>query len=179
MNLQNRSHTKSHTVTLVFPNNTYSGYGNHIGRLSRTVTLGPDRLRSVSLLQPPFPSEGDSSIHVDVDDGHDGEVRAPNANNHCNYYSRGGRLSGTVFISRNVDDDAIEHLFHASQGAFTAAMAVGAPDSTGPGAQPSAWMPDSRRYGQTNWLELDYAKPEPVNKFWCMKHNLNNYRMRH
>jgi len=24
---------------------------------------------------------------------------------------------------------------------------------------PTAWMPDARRYGETNWLELDYATP--------------------
>lgn len=164
VDLQNRSHSKSHTVTLVFPNSTYGGYGNNISRLLRTVTLAPESLETVSLLQPPLPSQGDSSIHVDVDDGREGEIHAPNANNHCNYYSRGGPQSGTVFISRSVDDDAVEHLFHANQGAFTAAMAVGPPDATGPGVQPATWMPDSRRYGQTNWLELDYAKPEPVNK---------------
>src|SRR5471032_1141819 len=41
VNLQNRSHGKSHVVTLVFPNNTYGAYGNSITRLSRTVTVAP------------------------------------------------------------------------------------------------------------------------------------------
>lgn len=165
VDLQNRSHSKSHTVTLIYPNTPYGNYGNSISRLSRTVTLGPESLETVSLLQPPLPSQGDTSIRVEVDDGHEGEIHAPNANDHCNYYSRGGSLSGTVFISRSLDDDAIEHLFHANQGAFTAAMAVGPPDASGPGGmQPETWMPDSRRFGQTNWLELDYAKPEFVNK---------------
>ena len=129
--LQNRSHGKSHTVTLIYPNKAYGGFGNNISQLSRTVTLAPESSQVVSLLQPPLPSQGDSSIRVEVDDGHEGEIRAPNANNHCSYYSRrGGGQSGTVFISRSLDDNAVEHLFHANQGSFTAGMAIGAPDAS-------------------------------------------------
>ena len=93
------------------------------------MTLAPEAREVVSLLQPPLPSPGDNSIRVEVDDRHEGEVHAPNANNHCNYYSRGGQ-SATVFISRSLDYDAVERVFHADNGAFTAAMAVGAPDAT-------------------------------------------------
>ncbi len=166
MILQNRSHGKSHTVTLVYPNKSYGDYGNNISKLSRTVTLAPESTEAVSLLQPPLPSQGDNSIHVEVDDGHEGEIHAPNSNNHCNTYSRGSGMSATVFISRSLDDNAVEHLFHANQGAFTAAMAVGPPDASGPGAQTTSWMPDSRRYGETNWLELDYPKPQIVDKIF-------------
>jgi hypothetical protein len=161
--LENRSHGKTHVVMLVYPNNTYGNYGNNISRLSRTVTLAPDTREVVSLLQPPLPAQGDSSIRVEVDNRHEGEVHAPNANNHCNNYSHGGQAA-TVFISRSLDYDAVEHVFHANNGAFTPAMAVGAPDAKGYGIQPNAWVPDTRRYGQTNWLELDYATPQTVNK---------------
>ena len=157
-NLQNRSHGKTHVVTLVYPNNAYGGYGNNISRLSRTVTIAPESSQVVSLLQPPLPAQGDGSIRVEVDGRHGGEIHAPNANNHCNYYSRGGQ-SATVFISRNLDFDAVGREFQANHGAFTAAMAVGAPDARGYGLQPNSWVPDMRRYGQTNWLELDYATP--------------------
>ena len=169
VNLQNRSHGKTHVVTLVYPNNAYGAYGNNITRLSRTVTIAPESSQVVSLLQPPLPAQGDGSIRVEVDNRHEGEVRAPNANNHCNYYSRGGQ-SATVFISRSLDFDAVERVFQAKGGAFTAAMAVGPPDAGTGGRrgvyQPTTWMPDSRRGGQTNWLELDYATPQTVDKIF-------------
>ena len=163
--LENRSHGKTHVVTLVYPNNDFGNYGNNISRLSRTVNLAPDTREVVSLLLPPLPAQGDGSIRVEVDRTHEGEVHAPNANNHCNYYSRGGQTA-VIFISRNLDYDAVGRIFHANSGAFTAAMAVGAPDATGSrGANhPNTWMPDTRRSGQTNWLELDYAAPQLVNR---------------
>jgi hypothetical protein len=165
VDLQNRSHVKSHVVTVIYPNNAYGAYGNSISRLSRTVTVAPESSQVVSLLQPPLPAQGDGSIRVEVDGRHEGEVRAPNANNHCNEYSRGGQMA-TVFVSRTLDFDAVERVFQASRAAFTAAMAVGAPDSSGSrgGYQPTAWMPDTRRGAQTNWLELDYAAPQVVNR---------------
>jgi len=163
VNLQNRSHGKSHVVTLVFPNNAYGAYGNSITRLSRTMTVAPESSQVVSLLQPPLPAQGDGSIRVEVDGRHEGEVRAPNANNHCNEYSRGGQMA-TVFISRSLDFDSVQRTFQASSGAFTAAMAAGAPDTSGSGYQPTTWMPDTRRGGSTNWLELDYATPQTVDK---------------
>jgi hypothetical protein len=161
--LENRSSGKTHVVTLVYPNNPYGNYGNNISRLSRSVRLEPGAREVVSLLQPPLPAQGDGSISVEVDNRHEGEVRAPNANSHCSYYSRGGQME-TVFISRSLDYDAIERVFLANNSAFTAAKAVGAPDASGSGYQPAAWMPDMRRSGRTNWLELDYASPQAVNK---------------
>ncbi|MGH7951866.1 MAG: hypothetical protein ACREFE_08105 [Limisphaerales bacterium] len=163
--LENRSSVKTHSVTLISPNNSYGAYGNAIGRISRAVKLAPGARAVVPLLQPPLPANGDGQIRVDVDGHNDGNlIHAPNANNHCNYYSRGGQ-SATVFISRNLDFDATEKILNANHGAFTAEMATGAPDAGGGrGYQPTAWMPDTRRYGLTNWLELDYATPQPVDK---------------
>src|ERR1017187_10670508 len=116
VNLENRSHSKTHLVTLVYPNNAFGNYGNNISRLSRTVTLEPGAREVVSLLQPPLPAQGDGSIRVEVDNRREGVVRAPNANNHCNYYSRGGQAA-TVFISRSLDFDAVERVFQANHGA--------------------------------------------------------------
>ncbi|HUA68295.1 MAG TPA: hypothetical protein VMA13_07080, partial [Candidatus Saccharimonadales bacterium] len=161
VDLQNRSHDRSHVVTLIYPNNSYGTFGNNISRLARTVTLPPESLQTVSLLLPPLPSQGDSSIHVVLDDGHSGDIHAPNGNDHCNEYGRGQTYT-TVFISRSLDDNAVEHLFHANQTAFTASMAVGPPDASGMGVQPMAWTPDVRRYGDTNWLELNYATSQLV-----------------
>lgn len=160
VDLQNRSHDRAHTVTLVYPDRSY-GYGNNIRRLARTVTLAPESLQVVSLLQPPLPAQGDDAIRVEVDDGREGTIHAPNANNHCNAYS--SDPIPTVFISRSLNDNAIEHLFHANQAAFTPSMAVGAPDTTGMGPQPTTWVPDSRRF-DTNWLEVDYATPQAASK---------------
>jgi len=162
--MENHSHTKTHFVTLVYPNQAWDN-GNSIGRLARSAKLEPEAQVVVSLLLPPLPAQGDSSIRVDVDNHHEGEVHAPNANNHCNNYSgRGGQT--TVFISRSLDYDVVEKVFQANRGAFTAAMATGAPDATSArgGYQPTTWMPDTRRGAQTNWLELDYATPQTVNR---------------
>lgn len=163
--LENRSSSKTHVVTLVYPNNGLGNSGNSISRLSRSVSLAPDAREVVSLLQPPLPAQGNGTIRVEVDGRHEGDVRAPNANNHCNYYTRGGQAA-TVFISRSLDFDAVERLFHAGRGAFTATMAVGPPDAPASrgGYQPNAWMPDTRRGGQTNWLELDYSTPQIVDR---------------
>jgi hypothetical protein len=158
--LENHSPTKTHAVTLVYPNRGFNNYGNTISRLSRTASVGPDSREVVSLLLPPLPAQGDGLIRVEVDGRHEGEVRAPNANGHCN---TGGRMAN-VFVSRSLDYDAVSHLFQAGSGAFTASKAVGPPDAAGSGYQPNCWMPDARRHGVTNWLELDYAAPQPVNR---------------
>jgi hypothetical protein len=159
--LENHSHSKAHVVTLIFPNNAWDN-GNSLGRLTRSVKLEPEAREIVSLLQPPLPANGDGQIRVAVDGRHEGEVRAPNANGHCNSNSRGEQA--TVLISRSLDFDAVERVFQANRGAFTAAMAIGAPDATGSGYQPTTWMPDTRRGSVANWLDLDYASPQPVTK---------------
>ena len=64
--LENHSPTKSHRVTLVYPNHAY-GSGNTISRLTRTVSLGPDAREEVPLSQPPLPVQGDGAIGVEVD----------------------------------------------------------------------------------------------------------------
>jgi hypothetical protein len=162
--LENRSPTKAHVVTLVYPDKEYNAYGNTISRLSRTVSVGPDAREVVSLLQPPLPAQGNGSIRVEVDGRKEGMVRAPNANNHCNYAGRGGNMLATVFVSRSLDFDAVTRLFQAqgNTGSFTAAKAVGAPDATGAGYQPNCWMPNNGRRGVTNWLELEFSTPQPV-----------------
>ncbi len=162
--VENHSPTKAHEVTLIYPNRGFNNSGNNIGRLSRTVSVGPDSREVVSLLQPPLPAQGDGSIRVDVDGRTEGQVHAPNANNHCTYSWHGGNLEANVFVSRSLDYDAVSHLFQANSGSFTAAKAVGAPDAAGSGYQPNCWMPDTRRRAGTNWLELDYATPQTVNR---------------
>ena len=159
--LENRSASRIHNVTLVFPNRAWNN-GNSIDRLSRTVTLTPGARVVVPLLQPPLPVNGDSSIRVEVDNHGEGTVRAPNANNHMSRYNRGG--PPVVFISRSLDSEAVERVFNANRGGFTPAMATGAPDTAGGGRQLKTWMPDGRQYGKTNWLELDYATPLAADK---------------
>ena len=110
--LENRSHSKAHVVTLVFPNNAWNN-GNRLERLSRTVKLEPGAREVALLLRPPLPVNGDGNLRVEVDGRHEGEVRAPNPNNHCSYNSRGE--AATVFISRSLDFDVVEKLFHATR----------------------------------------------------------------
>ena len=160
--LENRSLSRAHNVTLVFPNQSWNN-GNSIDNLSRTVALAPGARVMVPLWQPPLPVNGDGSVRVEVDRRLAGTVRAPNADNHMNSYSRGG--SPVLFISRGLDSEAVEHAFNANRSGFTAAMAIGAPDADGSGGnQPKSWVPDERQYGKTNWLELDYATPQTAAK---------------
>jgi hypothetical protein len=162
VSLENHSMSRSHNVTLVFPNRTWDS-GNRIDHLSRTVTLAPGAHVVVPLLQPPLPANGDSAIRVEVDGHEEGTVRAPNANNHLSRDNRGG--PPVVFISRSLDSEAVERVFKANHGGFTPVMATGPPDASGSGGyRPAAWMPDTREYGKTNWLNLDYVPPLAANK---------------
>ncbi len=104
--LENHSDRKTHIVTLVYPNRPYQQRQQHRPAVAHGK-LAPEVREVVSLLQPPLPAQGDSSIRVEVDNRHEGEIHAPNANNHCNFYSRGGQAA-TVFISRSLDYDAVE-----------------------------------------------------------------------
>jgi hypothetical protein len=160
--LENHSHVKPHTVTISYPHSAYNN-GNSLSRLARTVKLQPDAREIVSLLQPPLPAQGDGQLVVEVDGRREGETRVPNANNHCSSGYGYGRNNfvPTVLVSRSLDFDAVGRVFNAGKGgAFTAAMATGAPDAAGGGYQPNAWMPDARRSGTVNWLEVSYANPE-------------------
>ena len=133
---------KPRTITLVYPNNGYGNYGNCIGRVSRTVTLTPGASEVVSLLQPPLPARGDGAIRVEVDGRNEGQVRAPNANNHCNYYSRGGDQVATVLISRSLNYDAAAHFVSGEQrGGFS---------REGHRAAGCRWQ---RRWLQSQWLD--------------------------
>jgi hypothetical protein len=161
--LQNHSLTRTHLVTLVFPNNSWNS-GNVINRLSRSVKLDPGARAVVPLLQPPLPAYGDGMMRVEIssDSGGPNLIRLPNANNHMNA-GRGYGGSGSTavaLISRNLDYDAASRALNAGRGQFTAAMATGAADSGGRlGMAATAWMPDTSRPGATNWLELDYDPP--------------------
>lgn len=160
--LENRSFSRTHNVTLIFPNRAWNN-GNSIDHLSRTVTLTPGARAVVPLLQPPLPANGDGSIRVEVDHREAGTVRAPNGNNHMAGYNRSSQP--VVFISRSLDAEAVERVFNANRGGFTATMATGAPDASGSGGyQLKTWMPDTRKYRETNWLELDYATPLAADK---------------
>ena len=161
--LENHSRGRAHNVTLIYPNRSWNN-GNCISRLSRTVTLTPGARAIVPLWLPPLPVNGDGSIRVYVDNHEEGTVRAPNSNNHINRYNRSG-WSPVVFISRSLDSEAVERVFNANRSGFTAAMATGEPDTSGGGRyQTKTWMPDTREYGKTNWLELDYATPAAGDK---------------
>ena len=164
--LENHSPSRAHEVTVIYPANQVGAYGNCIGRLSRTVSVAADTREVISLLQPPLPAAGgDNSIRVEVDGRHEGEILAPNANNHCRNSWRGsGDQAATVLVSRTLDFDSVARIFQTATGAFTPAKADGPPDASGGSWQANTWMPDTRVSGRTNWLELDYAAPQTVNK---------------
>ncbi|MGA2229667.1 MAG: hypothetical protein ABSH22_01965 [Tepidisphaeraceae bacterium] len=165
LTLENRSAGRTHSVTLNLPADDFDSFGNSIGRLSRTVTLAPQAHQVMGLLQPPLPTGGSGLISVEVDGRVQGNLRAPNANSHCqaDYSSR--IPTTTVFISRSLDYDAVCRIFNAGRGPFSAAMATGAPDATSSGTRdPNTWRPDERMFRRPNWLELDYATPQIINQ---------------
>jgi hypothetical protein len=165
--LENHSSEKSHVVTLYYPDHAWNNGGNNIGRISRKVVIEPGAREMISLLQPPLQAGGDGQIHVDVDRQWSGAVHAPNGGNHCNYFGAG--FGPNVLVSRSLNFNATEKLFQGQAGktGFTPSMATGAPDCTPGGQPPEAWMPDirvgsPRRGIPDQWLELDYATPQPV-----------------
>jgi hypothetical protein len=173
--LENHSSSRSHTVTLVSPNRPWNN-GNSLSRLSRSATLAPGAREIMSLLQPPLPLSGDGFIRVEVDGEGEGQVNAPTARTHCVGYSYSGRNGQpTVLVSRSLDFDAVNLMLQT--GASTASRSSGgttssASQATGaPGAFSSghkdlsrAWMPDRHAGAGGNWLELDYAKPQKVDR---------------
>jgi hypothetical protein len=164
VNLENRSRDKSHLVNLVYPGEHYGGMNNSIGQISRAVLLSPGARDTVSLLEPPLPSQGDGSIRIIVDRKVEGQVHAPNANNHCGFsYPGAPQGGGVVLASRNLNFNGVERFFHAASRRFTAEMATGAADVTAASYE-DAWSPDQTHRGGTEWLELDYESPESVNE---------------
>ena len=117
--IENRSGSKAHTVTVVYPANSYGG-GNYLSRVSRSVNVAPNSDEVITLLQPPLPATGDNQVRVEVDGHHEGEIHAP-ANNHCNFSGYGGSnpRPPTILVSRNFDFDGITRLFSTNRYAAT------------------------------------------------------------
>ena len=107
--LENRSGSKAHSVTVIYPANSY-GSGNYISSLSRSVSVAPNSSEIITLLQPPLPAAGNNQVRVEVDGHREGEIRAP-ANNHCNIQGSGYSRPPTILVSRNFDFDGITRLF--------------------------------------------------------------------
>ncbi|MEJ0091570.1 MAG: hypothetical protein WDM80_17715 [Limisphaerales bacterium] len=118
------------------------------------------------LLQPPLPVYGDNLMRVEIDgSGEPNLIRLPNANNHMNTSRSygGGGSPAVAFISRNLDYDETARVFNSGHSVFTPEMATGEPDASRSRRFDEAiWMPDTRRPAETNWLELDYARPARI-----------------
>src|ERR1700722_17706863 len=113
--LENRSDQRSHVINLYYPNGDYPNFGNSITRISRTVALAADARDLVTLFQPPLPINGKASIAGDIDGERAGEIREPNANNHCQAFYDRGYLTATVLISRSLDYDAVSRVLDVSK----------------------------------------------------------------
>ncbi|MEI9864630.1 MAG: hypothetical protein WDN00_08770 [Limisphaerales bacterium] len=75
----------------------------------------------------------------------------------------GGGSPAVAFISRNLDYDAAAQVFNSGHSVYAAELATGEPDAMrGHRFDEATWMPDTRRMAETNWLELDYAKPSRI-----------------
>jgi hypothetical protein len=181
--VDNHSIKTTHSVTLVYPENTYNS-GNAISRLSRTISIGPASSAMVPLWQPPLPINGNNLMRVLVDDEVVGSVSLPDPPRHYTYgayagaYARsgwtsynpsfapGGVAPTTILTSRSLNYDELNRVLNGGRtGAgndFSAQMATGAPDSARRGGfAPTAWMPNPSSSGP-QWLELDYTNPQPA-----------------
>ena len=175
--IENHSGKSNHKVTLVIPDRSYSS-GNSIGRLSRSISLGPEQRAMVPMWQPPLPINGNNQMRVLVDGNEEGALNLPDPTRHLamSSYSMGGypyrgpyggSSPGTptaVLVSRSLNFDDMNHAFNAKLGVadYSAQMAAGPPDSAArSGYTPTAWMPAPSALGSP-WIELDYSSPQPA-----------------
>lgn len=170
--IENHSSKYKRKVELVIPNRSYSS-GNSIGRLSRSISIGPEQRALVPILQPPLPMNGDNQVRVMVDDDEVGQFNLPDPARHIamgGYAYRaayGGGSAGpqaAILVSRSLNFDDMNRAFNAKAGAadYSAQMASGPPDSPSRGGYvPTAWMPAPGSAGP-QWLELDYSSSQPA-----------------
>jgi hypothetical protein len=175
--IENHSLKYTHKVTLIIPDRAYNA-GNSLGRLSRTLSVGPEQRALMPIWQPPLPINGNSQIRVLVDDDEAGAFNLPDPMRHLamgssvwsgGAYYRGGYGGSaaqptTVLVSRSLNFDDMNRAFNAQAGVadYSAQMAAGPPDSTSRGGYvPTAWMPAPSVPGP-QWLELDYSNPQPA-----------------
>lgn len=170
--IENHSLKYTRKVTLVIPGRSYSS-GNAIGRLSRTVSIGPEQRALVPILQPPLPITGDNQVRVLVDDDEVGVFNLPDPARHLAMNSYAYRYGGggspgpqtAMLVSRSLNFDDMNRAFSVKGGApdYSAQMAAGPPDSPSRGGYvPTAWMP-APGYSSPHWIELDYSSPQPAN----------------
>src|SRR5262245_21845595 len=162
--LENQSPKSTHTVTLSFPDRSFA-YGNCLSRVSRTVSLGPLSRAAVPIWQLPLPINGNGMLQVAVDGGEVGTVTVPGGSQHiARSGSRfgGGGPSESILVSRSLNFEEAGKALKAegaSHTAYSAASAVGSPDSgTRRGLVVNAWMPEASS-SPPHWLELDYDPP--------------------
>ena len=172
--IENHSMKYPHKVTLVIPDRSYSS-GNSVGRLSRTISVGPEQRALVPMWQPPLPITGNNQMRVLVDNDEEGALNLPDPTRHMsmNAYTGGGypyrpSYGGTpgaqtaVLVSRSLNFDEMNRAFNAKLGVtdYSAQMAAGPPDSTARGGfVPTSWMPAPSALGP-QWLELEYSSPQ-------------------
>ncbi len=164
----NRSSSRSHQITLTLPSSSGGGYGAHISRLSRTVTVGPGASAIVPLWQPPLQMGGNTSVLVTVD----GRVRGRLANGFQPHFSpaHSGNVP-TLLLSRNVNRDNLDRLLKAivtpaSASKHSPEKATGAPDAPIHTSYniPNTWAADNSHpsapsHSGKEWLELDFTPP--------------------
>lgn len=99
------SGTIDHTVKLILPHNAH-GYGNHIRRLMRQVTVPAGSSATVSLLQPPLRMNGDG-IGVVIDGRYQQEVLSAVNVNHCQIPSWKYSEHYCILLSRHIGFDDV------------------------------------------------------------------------
>ena len=165
--LENHSPTKTHQVTLVFPDRPASYGGDTLSRVSRTVMLGPNSESEVPLWQPPLPFSGNNQLRILVDGSVAGALPLPPGQNHAARYYSGSGLGqpATILLSRTLNMDEANRALKNPNGPFSASQAIGPPDSGGRrgAAIPTSWTPDWYVSG-TAWLELGYSTPMTVDR---------------
>jgi hypothetical protein len=161
----NESASRTHTVTLRYPEDTRF-YGDSLRGITRTAKLGPNSSASMVLWQPPLPASG-RNVAVYVDGKYEGSAALPGNSRHGSapVVARNSEVVRTFLISRSVNQEDMNALFAGVFGApYSAAKATGSANASGSsGPVPETWVP-----AETNvpvaWLELDYEPAFPANR---------------
>src|SRR6185437_1060762 len=96
--VENHSLKYTHKVTIIIPDRAYNS-GNSVGRLSRTISVGPEQRALLPIWQPPLPINGNSQVRVLVDDDEAGAFNMPDPMRHlamgsATYWSGGTYYRG-------------------------------------------------------------------------------------
>ena len=162
--IENQSAARTHTVELVLPERSATGWGDSITSIRRTATIGPRSTVTLSLWQPALPIHSSGAVGVNIGGRRRGTVVLPHGHRHASYGTSSGSPAPPIaLVSRSLNTDDLEAALRGTPPAaltsttaapYSPEKATGAPDVPGNSVHANAWMPVAS--AGTHWLELDF-----------------------